>query len=521
MEKKGKEQLPFLDEGCYTGSCHMQSRTQKTKLVTEEVTAGFDAHLGPADIAFLQTLREFRTKEDAPVDDFNSHVVLGRPAGEYVHDEAPDSKLLESTFLINLSPAGGLNASANYTIGKRENQSNLADGYRDDPETKYQKLSADTTYTPGENWTVNFRYRMLDLDTDSPATLTSNQLLFNNIGNPIPVRESIDINRNNYSAFVTYRPSHRLSFKGEFEHEDLDRSDTGIGPYSSLGGITNPDWALPNNERTNRFRLSFYSRLMEKSALKLNGWYEYKNVDNPAYGTTLSDSNEVFFSASYKPSTLWGATGSVDILDGKNDDWTIVQFYNNTQVPYDLDRDQRSENLALGLWFIPNDILSADVNYGWLHSKTDQDVLFGNGPNPSDPGGPTDYTIEDSSADFEQRVHTLSAGVNLHIIKNVTCRLEGYHIRSYSEFSPGFDSRALAYADPADPTITELATRDQLQNISEVDIRQNGAKARIRWQFTEMLTAGLEYSYDDYDDQDSNVYDGSVQTFIANLSGNF
>ncbi len=59
LEKEGKEQLRFVDESCF-GTCHMQSRTQKVDLVTEEVTAGFDVHLGPADIAFLQTLREFR-----------------------------------------------------------------------------------------------------------------------------------------------------------------------------------------------------------------------------------------------------------------------------------------------------------------------------------------------------------------------------------------------------------------------------------------------------------------------------
>ncbi len=115
-----------------------------------------------------------------------SHIYLGRPAGAYVHDDAPDSKLTESTFMINLPPSGGFVSSASYTIGKRENQSNMANGYREDPETKYQKLAADATYTPGENWTVNFRYRMLDLDNDSPATLTSNQLALQQYRQPHP-----------------------------------------------------------------------------------------------------------------------------------------------------------------------------------------------------------------------------------------------------------------------------------------------------------------------------------------------
>lgn len=506
MEKKGKEQLRFVDENC-AGACHMQSNSRKIDRVTEEFTVGFDAHLGPVDIAFLQTLREFRENENPPANDFNHLDKLGRPAGEYIHDEAPDSKLSESTFTINLPPSGGFVSSASYTIGKRENQSNLANGHRKDPKTDYQKLAADATYTPGENWTINFRYRMLDLDNDSPSSLTSNELAFNNFGNPISVRQSIDIDRNNYAAFVSYRPSHRLTLKGEFEYEDTERNHTGVGQHNSFAGISNPNWAVPDDEEINRLRLTFFSRLLEKSALKLNGWYEYTKIDNPAYGTSLSESNEFFFNASYRPSALWGATGSVDVLRGENDDHTAIQF-DNGPVPYDLDRDEDRENLALGFWLIPNDIFSADFNYGWLHSKIDQDVLFGSEP--------ANFTILDDNADFEQRVHTLSAGINLRIMERLNWRLEGYHIRSHAEFSPDFDSRDLDYDGNILP-----ASPDGLQDISEVDIRQNGFKTRVRWQLSDILTAGVEYTFDDYDDRNSNAFDGSVQTFLANLTGVF
>ncbi len=63
-------QLRFVDEAVVSrSSCHMQSRTRKIDRVTEEITAGFDAHLGPVDIAFLQTLREFREKTADQSDD--------------------------------------------------------------------------------------------------------------------------------------------------------------------------------------------------------------------------------------------------------------------------------------------------------------------------------------------------------------------------------------------------------------------------------------------------------------------
>ncbi len=275
---------------------------------------------------------------------------------------------------------------------------------------------------------------------------------------------------------------------------------------------------MPSNETIDRFRLSFFSRHLEKSALKFNGWYEYKHVDDPAYGTSLSSSNELFFNASYKPSATWGATGSIDILRGDNDDRTYTQFDreppSGIETPFDLDRDEERENLAIGLWFIPNNIVSADLNYGMLHSKIDQDTLYGAGPaDAGNTGNLNDYSFVDDDSDFEQRVHTLSAGINLRILENLNCRVEGYHIRSSSEFTPGFSED--------DAPLPSIVNPEELKDISEVDIRQNGFKSRITWQFTRMLRAQFEYTYDDYDDQNSDVFDGSAQTFIASLGGSF
>jgi hypothetical protein len=522
MEKKGKEQLRFVDENC-ASACHMQSRTRKIDRVTEEFQIGLDAHLGPVDIAFLQTLRKFREKESLPADDFDTHTLrfLGPPR-ELLHDETPDSRLTESTFIINLPQSGGFVSSASYTIGKRENESDLKTVRPVDAETDYQKLTADITYTPGEHWTFSFRYRMLDLDNDVPAIQTSDGVV--SPDNPfsfsgIPVRESVDIDRNNYAAFISYRPSHRLTLKAEFEREDIDRSNTGVGQHDTFAGISDPNWALPDNETIDRYRLSFFSRMLEKSALKLNGWYEYTSIDNPAYGTSLSDNNEIFFSASYRPSAIWGATGSIDIQRGDNNDRTAVQF-DSGPVPFDLNRDEERENLALGFWFVPSDLFSADLNYGLLHAKIDQDILFGDGPDTSNPGSSTDYTILDDNTDYEQRVHTLSAGINLRLMENLNCRLEGYHVRSSSEFSPGFDPRVFEYLS-GDFVGEALASSGSLQEISKVNIRQNGVKARIRWNLSKILTAGFEYTFDDYEDRNANAFDGSAQTFIASLTGTF
>jgi len=482
MEKKGHEQLRFVSENC-AGSCHMQSTTRKVDRVTDEIKAGFDAHLGPVDIAFLQTLREFKEKAANPLDSFGAHsefFLLGRSAGDYDHDVAPDSKLSESTFTVNLPPSGGFVTSASYTIGNRENTSSISGVSPTDAETDYQKLAADVTYTPGEDWTFNFRYRMFELDSDVPSTQTTNGST--TFGGLIPVRESIDIDRSNYASYISYRPSHKMTIKGEFERESEERSDTGVGFHTSGGGIANLVWALPEEETTDRFRLSFHSRMLEKSALKFNGWYQHVNVDNPAYGTTLTNSDEVFFSSSYKPSVNWGTTGSIDLLRGEGNG-----------------RDKASENLALGMWYIPNEIFSADVNYGWLNTNIDEEIEFGEEA----------FNIA-SDADYEQQVHTIAVGINLRPTKIMNCRLEGYHIRSKASFDPHFVNTSPA-----------AATDDDLEGISKIDIRQNGIKARLSWKLSEILAAGLEYTFNDYEDRNSSVFDGTAQTVMTSLTGTF
>jgi hypothetical protein len=522
MEKKGREQLRFADENC-ASACHMQSHTRPIDRVTKEFKGGIDGHLGPLDVAFLQTLRSYHDREDTPVDSFLSHDLRYSDASrDLQHDETPEATLRESTFMINLPPSGGFNSAASYTIGKRENQSELNSVDPVEAETDYQKLTADVTYTPSEHWTLNFRYRMLELDSDGPDMQTSDGIASpaNGFFSGVPVRPSVDIDRNNYVTYLSYRPTYRFNVKAEYEREELARSNTGIGTHNSFAGSANLNWALPEHERSDRLRLSLSSRLLERSALKLNGWIEHLSVDNPAYSTTLSDSNELFVSASYTPRARWGASGSFDLLRGLNDDHTVIQFDGLTQVPYDLERNEERENLALALWLMPNEVVSADLNYGLLHSQVDQDVLFGSEPDSASPGSLNDYTILDDSADYEQQVQTISAGLNLRFMKKLSSRFEAYHIRSQARFGPDFDPRDLEFISGL-YTGEATASADGISDISRIDLRQNGIKARLRWQINEMLAATVEYTFDDFDDLQSDTYDGSVQALVASLSGTF
>lgn len=515
LEKHGARQLRFVDENC-TG-CHMQSRTRQIDRVTDEIKAGIDTHLGYIDLSAEALHREFRDREDIPGNDFGQHF-RGRdssPPG-YEHSEDPDSELTEFTLRANTSPSGGFVGSASFTLGERENNSDLTSISPVNAETDYYKTTADITYTPGKAWTVSMRYRLFDIDSSNSGFIYSYAG-----GDPeLEVRDALDYQRAWYEAIVNYRPTGKLTLKAELRREDIDRSNTGPAQahHSTSTDVSiDPYWELPEQETITRLKIGFHSRLLEKSKLKFSGWAMLKKNDDPAYGTSFAETRQLFFSSNYSPTPLWGLAASLDVLDEDNDDRTVIQLFNDDgigstpdlEIPYDLDRERKQQNFSLGTWLTPAPGLSFDMNYGYLHTDIQQDLLFGAEPNTLDPAA--NYTIEDDDVDYDQTVHTLSVGMTWQAKDNLSCRFEGYHIRSEASFDPDFALRD-SYLNGA------MASSDELRDISQIDIRQNGLKGRLNWKIDEDWSCTVQASYDDYDDKSSNVFDGSVTSYMASLS---
>lgn len=500
-EKKGLRQQRFLDENCT--SCHMQSRNQRIDMVTEEVTAGFDAHLGLVDLIFEQVVRCFDNREAAPVDFFAGNDLLA--AGEYQHDETPDSRFTQSTLKAHSTLGGGFVANASASVGKRDNESSLDDVYPVEAETDFTKLASDVTYIPSSKWTLNLRYRMLDLDQSNVSSIGGAGYQEYDRPGTTPtfmVRNNIDIERNYYEASISYRPGTHLTLKGNYHREDIHRNNTN-GPVRHDGSlnIQDPYWELPEDETIQKARLTVSSRLFAKNALKLQGWYEYQTSDDPAYSISIEKGHTLFASATYRNSPLWGGAASFRYRDLKNNGFRTSQFDEaDSPVYFDKDRSQRQQNASVGFWLVPLQGLSFDTNYGYLKTHIEQDLLYGR-------SSPT-YSIKDGT-DFDQTVHTLSAGASWQVSEQFGCRLEGYHIRSKADYSPDFPTENLPLG---------IASAEDLKAISRLDIRQYGIKGRLNWQFYGNWSASLELTLDDYDDRDSNLFDGTVETCMVSLS---
>lgn len=527
LEKHGKRQLRFADENC-TG-CHMQSRTRSIDRVTNELKAGVDGHFGYIDLEAGVVYREFKDNEAIPTDNFAAHGSSGtedRNPGDYEHAEDPESTVKEITLRANTSPSGGLAGSASITLGKRENNSELHSIKPVTAETDYLKTSADVTYTPNKHWTINLRHRYLDLDNDNSNNLSNyGSLNPNNLN----VRESIDFTRAWYEIIGNYRPAANLTLKAELRREDIKRDHTGppVGhhsqpiatPIDETAAITiDPYWELPEEESLTKLKIGFHSRFFEKSALKISGWTSIERKDDPSYGTSFSDSRELFLSARYSPSSFWGVNAALDLLDEDNNDRVVLQFDNaagNEFVSYDLGRNRQQQSISLGAWLVPVERLVIDLNYGYLATGIEQDLLFGTAANTEDPL--SDFTIEDEDVDYQQTVHTLSAGATWQIHDDLSCRVEGYHIRSEAAYDPKFATTSLVFLNELGALFGSASSAD-LREISKIDIRQNGLRSRLNWQIDESWSCTLEASYDDYDEMNSNVYDGSVISSMASLS---
>lgn len=525
-EKEGHKQLRYVNENC-ASSCHMRSTTQKIDRVTEEVTAGLDGHVGFFDLAFEQIFRTFKDKAKTPYDSFDAHQM--RATGSYQHDAAPDSTYRQSTLKANTTLGGGLVVSASYALGKRENESNLFDVAPVEAETDFNKLASDVTYTPSANWTFNFRYRLLDLEQSNSSTLTAAGAEYVVVNFPTTsgprnfpyqVRDNIDISRDFYAASVAYRPTPRLTLKADYQREDIHRGRTD-GPIAHSSRnvdpvAIDPYWELPEDEVIQKLRLGVSSRHLERNALRLKAWYEYQTSDDPAYNTSIDEGHTLFASAIYRPGLLWGTNASVRFKQSENNNHAHSQFEGGDVLHFYQDRDHQQQQASLGLWVTPVERLNLDLNYGYLRTRIIQDLLFGAEPSQTNPR--QDFTIEDDDVEYRQSVHTLSLGATVQASQSVQCRLEGYHIRSESTYSPGFETLTYDYQIGGGALDPGLASPDGLRQISKVDIRQNGIRGRVDWKVDEDWTASFEASYDDYDDHGADAFDGSVQTYLCSLT---
>jgi len=524
FERSGTRQQRYLNEDCT--ACHLNSQTRPVDQTVEEFSASVDGHIGAIDVIAEQVFREFTNHEETPSDTFGDHL-RQRTAGDYQHDDEPNVRYRATTLKLHSSLSGGVNLAASGTYGKRENESDVSDVYNPvrgnlGAETEFVKAAGDVNWTPSRLLTVNSRYRYLDMDFTNPDQVKSDGNFSNN---PIDVRDSIDKTVQSALASFSLHPSAKWKIKAEGEWRDIDRKTTDPTTGTEM-------WHVPEDETHVRGKLGIYGKSQNGRTVKVQGWIQYEDANDPAYDASFDTSRTAFVGLDFSPSASFGFGVNGKYEKSKQNNFLIVEEEGATPLPFDRDREQDLISATCMAWIHPASGVEIGAHYGYLQTSTKQDVIFGtdlvssSGQTFLVPGTSTatDFVIEAEDAEFDQTVHTASAQLNWHFLKNWSTRLEGRLIQSKSEFAPEFAAEVLGYDQqdisgniiPAGFPTTVSA--NGLTEISKVDILQTGGSAALNWDATDSVRVGLNYTFDRYDDRRSEALDGTVQTYMASVA---
>ncbi|KAF0216257.1 MAG: hypothetical protein FD174_3711 [Geobacteraceae bacterium] len=502
--KEGSRQLIFADQAFEGTSNTIFSRARAVDRQTHEGTAGFDTHLGPVDLIYTFRIRQFEDNAGIMRDQFSGRTsTLTRrlnfdtTSGLQQHNEDPDSRFFSHTVKLHTSLADGIVGAASYTYGKRENLSGLSDiRGADQTFAILQNAAGDFIYTPCKEFTLALKYRLQEVDNNNPAVISSSFA----VPSTVEARPSLDTRKDVITATFSARPHNLLTFKGEYKgtflHRDNVHNDNILLTWKHL----------PENSETHRGTFSVLSRPLK--GLKLKALYGYSATDHPSYGNSFGEKHEGQLLASYNSLNRWGGNANYQIVRELNDriDRSILTFlsplppspqptfeFNADSPP--LSRDRRANNFTASLWFTPFERFTITGSYSLLRSRIDQGVFF-----------TVVNTGSRDATNYETQAQLVSINGLYHFDEKLDLSLALQQIRSFSEFEPAF--------------IAPVAGSDTggIKDISRIRTVESSLSARAGYHLTKNLNCALDYTFRDYDEKNSSLFDGTVQTVMAYLS---
>ncbi|WP_318258206.1 hypothetical protein [Geobacter anodireducens] len=156
-----------------------------------------------------------------------------------------------------------------------------------------------------------------------------------------------------------------------------------------------------------------------------------------------------------------------------------------------LPRDRRSVHGAASVWFAPLEPLMVSVSAGYLRDHSDQAILLSRFLLGGYAG--TQYTSE---------AQIVSLNASYRFTERVDLFLALQQVRSLSDFKP---------EDTTADGISTFLIRD----VSRAKTIENSLSARVNYHLSRLVSCGLDYSYRDYDNKLSSLYEGNVHQVTA------
>lgn len=398
------------------------------------------------------------------VRDFANHADNPRNAQE--HNVDPDSRLLSHTVKLHTSLTGGVAGAFSYTHSTRRNINELRDiSLSAHPENRLQNIAGELSYIPKAWFAASVKYRHQETDADKISILST-------VTPSITIKSPIETRKDLATVTLSVRPHKMLTLKGEYRGGVVHRGNTEQWPD------------LPEHTDIHRGSLTLLGRL--KNGFRAKARYEYATVSNPAYGNFYTDRHDGQLLFTYTSKNRWGVVANYRITQERNDEFSLSSISSSP-----LTRDREVNNATATLWINPTDKVTLTGTYGFLRSRADQEVLF------------TNSATSRTSTNFTSQAQLYSVGLTYRCTDRFDLALLFQQVHSVAEFDPE--------SNPSQDT-SNIREQSQSRTI------ETSASARAGYFFTRDFNCSLEYGYRRYNEKNSQLFDGTVQTVTLMLT---
>jgi hypothetical protein len=253
--------------------------------------------------------------------------------------------------------------------------------------------------------------------------------------------------------------------------------------------------SYPERSDTHTGSLTLLSRPFK--GLRVKAQYIYSTADHPAYANAYEEKHEGLFQLTYTATSRWGVTANTRISRENSEHVKVTTLdLVNPSVTFQMPKNKMLSNAMLSAWFVPLKNLTVTGSCGLLRNSSDEAVLFAS-PLPGS-NVMTNYT---------QQAQIFAVNSIYHLNENIDLSLGLQQVRSKAEFDPQFVSLG--------PTTNTAG----IKQISQLDTVESSFSTRADYRFTRNFSCALEYSFKDYNEKVSSLFNGSVNTVMLYLAG--
>jgi predicted porin len=467
IDHSGTVQQIFLRG--FTGGLDQVSQSRYIDWRSSEVRVGVNSHLGPVEFDYSHMERKFDAGGEQVL--YDAYPLFTVP-----HNEVPDLRSSSDTVKLHTAYTGRLVAAVTFSSGEQQNRDSGATA-------NTRNMAGDLTLTPVAGLVLVVKYRHYELDQSNPDTVT-----LSGLGSTFAIRTPISSISDVVTGLIRYRFNERLTVKGEYKVETIERS-TGDGSILSplqvapVPAGTAPNfWDVAHRTTKTTENLNVSYRVMSKLSARAD--FKATQVANPAYADDPDTADSANVTVTWTPVQRIIALASYGGVWEKRSDLTAPLAGGSLRI----DRNQ-----ALGsITFLVDRRTSLTASYMYYQNNQTETLTF-----------------TDTSATFIQE------GAVPYGDTGQVFSLAASHSPAEGVFVTADASRSYSKGNfRVDGTVPGTTGIDSL---SDLYVVEDIFTAGLEYAFSKNFGSEFRYQYRHYDDGIDTTQNGTVNAVLATL----